>query len=102
MTDRQLHVDSDLTFAVDGPSGASTGTVQASGSRVTVRTSDPVAVMDAVMGADAGGASAAGAVGPLLADLGLTVDVIGPRGLVVSIGAEVESAIGAWSAGRGT
>ena len=97
MIDRQLHVDSELTFAVDSPAGASTGTVQASGSRVTVRTSDPVAVMGAVM--DAGGASSASAVGPLLADLGLTVDVVGPRGLVVSMGAGVESANGALVSG---
>ena len=100
MTGQPLHVESDLTFSVDGPSGLSTGTVRASGSRVTVRSSHPVSMMEAVLGADGGGArTPAAAVGDFLAGVGLTVDVIGPRGLVVTMGDGVESAIGALVSG---
>ena len=99
MTGQPLHVESDLTFSVDGPSGLSTGTVRASGSRVTVRISHPVSMMEAVLGADGGGARTPAAVGDFLAGVGLTVDVIGPRGLVVTMGDGVESAIGALVSG---
>ena len=99
MTGPFLHVESDLTFAVDGPFGPSTGTVRASGSRVTVSTSDPASLLDAVLGADTGGAPTPAAVGDLLADIGLTVEVVGPRGPVVTVGAGVESTIGAWASG---
>lgn len=99
MTGPFLHVESDLTFAVDGPSGPSTGTVRASGSRVTVRTSDPVSLLDAVLGADSGGAATPAAVGDFLAEVGLTVEVVGPRGPVVTVGAGVDSAIGSWVSG---
>ena len=95
MTGQPLHVESDLTFSVDGPSGLSTGTVRASGSRVTVRMSHPVSMMEAVLGADGGGARTPAAVGDFLAGVGLTVDVSGSRGLVVTMGDGVESAIGA-------
>jgi len=99
VTGQPLHVESDLTFSVDGPSGLSTGTVRASGSRVTVRISHPVSMMEAVLGADGGGARTPAAVGDFLAGVGLTVDVIGPRGLVVTMGDGVESAIGALVSG---
>ena len=99
MTGQPLHVESDLTFSVDGPSGLSTGTVRASGSRVTVRISHPVSMMEAVLGADIGGARTPAAVGYFLAGVGLTVDVIGPKGLVVTMGDGVESAIGALVSG---
>ena len=95
MTGQALHVDSDLTFSVDGPSGPSTGSVRAAGSRITVRTSDPVSMVKAVLGAARGGSRTPAVVGNLLAEVGLTVDVIGPKGLVVSMGAGVDSAIGA-------
>jgi len=95
VTGQALYVDSDLTFSIEGPSGPSTGSVRASGSRVTVRTSDPVSMVEAVLGADCGGSRTPAAVGDFLADVGLTVDVIGPKGLVVTMGAGVESSIGA-------
>ncbi len=99
MSGQPLHVESDLTFSVDGPSGLSTGTVRASGSRVTVRISHPVSTMEAVLGADGCGARTPAAVGDFLAGVGLTVDVIGPRGRVVTMGDGVVSAIGALVSG---
>jgi hypothetical protein len=56
-------------------------------------------MMEAVLGADGGGARTPAAVGDFLAGVGLTVDVIGPRGLVVSMGDGVESAFGALVSG---
>ena len=99
MTGPLLHVESDLTFSVNGPAGPSTGTVRASGSRVTVVTSDPVSLLDAVLGADGGGAATPAAVGDLLASVGLTVEIVGPKGPVVTVGAGVKSAIGALVSG---
>lgn len=89
---RQLHIDSDLTFCVDGPSGSSTGRVSASGSTVTISTTDPVAVMSSAPGNKSGFPVA---IADLLADSGVTVEAVGPQGLVVTVGAGVDSAIGA-------
>jgi len=56
-------------------------------------------MMEAVLGADIGGARTPAAVGDFLAGVGLTVDVVGPKGLVATLGSGVDSAIGAWVSG---
>ena len=99
MTDRSLHVESDLTFSVTGPSGPVTGRVEASGATVTVRTSDPVATLDAALGGQPYTPSAIEALAARLADSGITVDVSGPQGTVVTLGAGVTSTIGRILAG---
>ena len=99
MTDRSLNVESDLTFSVTGPSGPVTGTVEASGATVTVRTSDPVATLDAALGGQPYTPSAIEALAARLADSGITVAVSGPQGTVATIGAGVSSTVGRVLAG---
>ena len=94
MNDGPLIIHSDLTFSVDGPGGPSSGRIEAAGSRLTVHASDPVAAMDAAFGARGPASNTPAAVANFLAERGLTVDVVGPRGPVVTLGAGVQSAVG--------
>lgn len=96
MTARPLRIDSDLTFSVDGPSGSSTGRVDAAESKVTISVTNPAAVVGSVLGNRPQNATA---IGDLLAQSGVTVEVVGPRGPVISVGAGVDSAVGALLSG---
>lgn len=89
---RPLRVDSNLTFSVDGPSGSSTGRVDAAGSKVTIAVTNPAAVIGSALG---NRPQDAAAIGDLLAQSGVTVEVVGPQGPVMSVGAGVDSAVGA-------
>lgn len=99
MTDRSLHVESNLSFSVTGPAGPVTGRLEGSGSTMTVRTSDPVATLDAALGGQPYTSSAVEALAARLSASGITVDVVGPRGTVVTLGAGVISSIGRVLAG---
>ena len=89
-----LHLVSDLTFTLEGPDGSSEGRIDALGSHITVSSTDPVAAMNAAFGSSLGGSAAPAALADFLAEVGLTVDVVGPRGSVLTAGAGVHSAVG--------
>ena len=99
MSDGPLIIHSDLTFSVDGPGGTSSGRIEAAGSRLTVHASDPVAAMDGAFGAQGLTSNMPAAIADFLAERGLTVDVVGPRGTVVTLGAGVQSGVGALVSG---
>ncbi|MEO5961593.1 MAG: hypothetical protein ABIR80_20975 [Opitutaceae bacterium] len=94
MIDPRLFIDGDLSFSVDGPSGHSDGRVEASGSHITVHASDAFAAMDAAVGGRHGRSPIPATIADLLADAGLTVEVLSPRGPVVTLGAGIESGLG--------
>jgi hypothetical protein len=96
VTGRPLRVDSDLSFSVDGPSGKSSGRLSAAGSTVTISLTNPAAAIGSAMNS---GSPQAAAVGHFLASAGVTVDVVGPRGPVMTVGAGVDSAFGALLSG---
>ncbi len=96
MTARPLRIDSDLTFSVDGPSGSSTGRVDAAESKVTISVTNPADVIGSALG---NRSHQAAALGDLLAEAGLTIEVVGPHGPVVTVGAGVDSAVGALLSG---
>jgi len=87
-----LRIHSDLTFSVDGPSGSSTGRIDAVESKVTISVDDPAAVIGSALG---NGSQQAAVIGDLLAASGVTVEVVGPQGPVLTVGAGVDSAVGA-------
>ena len=96
MTARPLRIHSNLTFSVDGPSGSSTGRVDAAESKVTISVANPAAVIGSAMG---NRPQYAAVIGDLLAQSGVTVEVVGPQGPVMSVGAGVDSAVGALLSG---
>lgn len=91
MTARPLRIDSNLTFSVDGPSGSSTGRVDATESKVTISVTNPAAVIGSALG---NRPQKAAAIGDLLAESGVTVEVVGPQGPIMSVGAGVDSGVG--------
>lgn len=90
-----LRIDSDLTFTSTAPTGPVTGQIQAAGSHITITTTDPAATLDAALGTRRVGPRALGVIGDVLSRAGLTVDVGGPTGSVITAGAGVHSLIGA-------
>ena len=96
MTARPLRIHSNLTFSVDGPSGSSTGRVDATESKVTISATNPAAVIGSALG---NRPQDAAAIGDLLAQSGVIVEVVGPQGPVMSVGAGVDSAVGALLSG---
>jgi len=96
VTARPLRIHSNLTFSVDGPSGSSTGRVDAAESKVTISLTNPAAVIGPALGNRPQNAAA---IGDLLARSGVTVEVVGPQGPVLSFGAGVDSAVGALLSG---
>lgn len=96
MTAGPLRIDSNLTFSVDGPSGSSTGRVDACGTKVTISVTDPVILLRSALGNKS---HFPAVVGDLLAEAGVTVEVVHPQGPVVTVGAGVDSAVGALLSG---
>lgn len=94
-----LSFDGDLTFSVEGPGGATAGTVRGDGSVLRVRADDPVAAWDGVLGSVSTGPAALSQVADLLHDEGAVVEVSGPDGVVATIGAGIESPLGRVLAG---
>ena len=90
----RLRIESDLSFSLTDAAGSVTGSVTASGSHVTVRASDPVRAVDGLRGVERIRPRAFGALGEQLAASGLTVDLVGPRGAVLSAGAGIDSPVG--------
>ena len=89
-----LSFDGDLTFSVEGPGGATAGTVNGAGPVLRVHADDPVAAWDAALGSVSTGPAALSAVAGLLHDEGVVVEVSGPAGLVATVGAGVRSPLG--------
>ena len=94
-----LGFEGDLTFSVDGPGGASAGTVRGQGRTLHVSASDPVAAWDAALGASTTGPAALARVARLLHDEGAVLEVTGPSGRVASVGAGIDSPLGRLLAG---
>lgn len=96
----RLHVQADLSLDIDGVTARLTG----DGGLLTLRTSHPERVWASALGASLpmGGADdprSVGRIADALADAGLRVDVVGPQGVVVSLGAGVDSRAGRIAAG---
>ncbi len=89
----------ELSFTVDGPGGATSGTVSGRGGTVAVHADDPVAAWDAALGSVSTGPAALQAIAGLLHDEGLVVELSGPAGLVATVGSGVNSPVGALLAG---
>ena len=94
-----LGFEGDLTFSVDGPGGASAGTVRGDGRTLRVHTSDPVATWEAALGATTTGPAVLAQVARLLHDEGAVLEVTGPAGRVARVGAGVDSPVGRLLAG---
>lgn len=92
-------VQGSLAFSVDGPGGRAAGTVEGRGPQVTVRADDPVAAWDAALGSVSTGPAVLDTVGRLLSDEGVTVEVVGPRGTIATVGAGVDDRLGKVLAG---
>lgn len=90
-------IEGSVSFEVTSLAGMATGRISGEGQHLVVHTSDPVVALDAA-GAPGGGLikrrRSYGALGDLLAAQGLTVDVVGASGPIVSIGAGVTSLLG--------
>lgn len=98
----RLDVTADLAVEVDGVPATLTG----SGGRLVLSASDPVALWSAVVSSDlpAGfgrvdGPRSLGRIADGLREAGVRLDVRGPRGPVVALGAGVTSAAGRLSTG---
>jgi hypothetical protein len=89
-----LAVEGDLAFTVQGPAGATAGTVTGAGGVVRVHADDPVAAWDAALGSVSTGTAALRAVADRLHDQGVVLEVSGPAGLVATVGAGVRSPLG--------
>lgn len=94
-----LVFDGDLTFSVEGPGGATGGTVRGAGATLQVHADDPVAAWDAALGSVSTGPALLSSVAEFLAGEGIVVEVSGPGGLVATIGAGIDSAVGRLLAG---
>ncbi len=89
-----LRLEGELSFTVDGPGGATTGTAHADGTVLRLRAEDPVAAWDAVAGAVPSAAQGIGTLADRLAADGLSVEVTGPAGLLATVGSGADSALG--------
>jgi hypothetical protein len=89
-----LSFDGDLTFSVEGPGGATAGTVSGAGPVLRVHAEDPVAAWDGVLGSVSTGPAVLSSVADLLHGEGAVVEVTGPAGLVATVGAGVDSPLG--------
>lgn len=94
-----LHLDGDLVFTVDGPGGATQGTVVGDGRVLRVVADDPVAAWDAALGATTTGPAVLRLVADQLSEQGVVVEVSGPQGLVATVGAGIDSPLGRLLAG---
>ena len=94
-----LAFDGDLTFTVDGPGGATAGTVTGDGSVLRVHADDPVAAWDAALGSVSAGPAVLSALAEQLHREGVVVEVSGPDGLVAAAGAGIDSSLGRVLAG---
>ncbi|CAA9352388.1 MAG: hypothetical protein AVDCRST_MAG07-3123 [uncultured Frankineae bacterium] len=89
----RLRLEGAVDFTVDGPLGSTAGSARGDGPVLRVTTDDPAVAWDAVAQA-APGASALGALADALHDQGLAVEVSGPRGVLATVGAGADSALG--------
>jgi len=89
-----LAFDGELSFSVDGPGGATSGTVTGDGRVLRVHAADPVAAWDAAVGSVTAGPAALSGVADILHAEGAVIEVSGPDGLVATVGADVDSAVG--------
>ena len=89
-----LDLQGGLSFTVDGPGGSTAGTVEGDGAVLRVRTKDPVAAWDGVVGSVSTSPAALRTVADLLADEGLSIEVSGPRGVLALVGAQADSVVG--------
>jgi hypothetical protein len=89
-----LRLEGELSFTVDGPRGATTGTAHADGTVLHVRTEDPLAAWDAVAGAVPSAAVGLRTLADRLAADGLSVELTGPAGVLATIGSGADSALG--------
>lgn len=94
-----LAFDGDLTFSVEGPGGATAGTVQGDGPVLRVHADDPVAAWDGLLGSVSTGPAVLSWVADQMHDEGVVLEVSGPDGLVATVGAGVESPLGRLLAG---
>ena len=89
-----LDLQGEVSFSVDGPGGATTGTMIGDGVVLRVHTEDPVAAWDGAVGSVSTGPRALREVADRLAGEGLSIEVSGPRGRLVVVGAEADSGVG--------
>ncbi len=94
-----LAVEGGISFTVEGPAGATSGTVTGDGGTVRVHAEDPAAAWDAALGSVSTGPAVLSAVADRLHDEGLVLEVVGPAGLVATVGAGVRSPLGRLLAG---
>ncbi len=101
MPDRspRLAVDGELTFSVDGPGGATSGTVSGEGSTVRVHAEHPARAWDAALGSVSTGSAVLSFVAEQLHAEGVVLEVTGPAGRVATVGAGVDSPVGRLLAG---
>lgn len=85
-----LRFAGDVSFTVDGTAGTVTG----DGDTVRVHANDPVKVWDAALGSVSTGPAMLRSAARLLHDQGVRVEVSGPAGRLVLVGAGVSSPIG--------
>ena len=83
-----------VDFTVDGPLGSTSGRARGDGSVLRVSTQDEIVAWDAVAGAAPRGASALGAFADVLHDSGLAVELSGRHGVLATVGAGADSALG--------
>jgi hypothetical protein len=89
-----LQIDADLRIHVTAPTGRSaTGRVTARGSEVRVEVDRPHVLLASFDRSDVG------RLADLLADAGLSVQVVGPRGPAGVIGSGASSRVGRWVTG---
>ena len=89
-----LDLQGGLTFSVDGPGGATAGTVTGDGAVLRVHAEDPVVAWDGALGSVSTGPRALREVADRLAGEGLSVEVTGPRGRLAVVGAAADSGVG--------
>lgn len=94
-----LEFEGDLTFSVDGPGGASAGTVRGDGRTLHVHADDPVAAWDGALGSTTTGPALLADVARRLHDEGAVLEVSGPDGRVARVGAGIDSPVGRVLAG---
>lgn len=92
--DRGLQIEGTLEFSVDGPGGATAGTVRGDGGTVHVHAGDPVAAWDAALGPVSTGPQLLRSVAGFLHAQGVVLQVSGPAGRVATVGAGVDSLTG--------
>ena len=90
----RLRLEGAVDFTVDGPRGRASGTARGDGPVLRIVTDDAVVAWDAAAEAVGGGASALGPLADALHGAGLAVEVRGPQGVLATVGAGAESALG--------